>query len=403
MSLESLFRLSVIINMIDNVSKPAGKVDEEMTKLEKRYTSLTNASSNFAKAGTGIAMAGYAITNGLMATVEATYETKAALGEVASLGVKDLSVLEKEATKFSNTFAGTNKAEFIGAAYDIKSGISSLTDAGVADFTRLSALTGKATKSTVSDMTNLFAKGYGIYKSGYADMTDLEFGEMFSGAISKAVQQFRTKGSEMSAAISTLGATASSAKVPLEEQLAILGMLQQTMSGSEAATKYKEFIKSSAGAGKALGLSFVDANKQLLTMPEILTKLRGKYGETVDAMEKMQIQKAFGTAEAVQVIDLLYGSVGGLTENIDGMGAAMKTGTQLTTQMAKAMDAGNPGANWQVMQQKMHNLSETIGNRLTPTVTPLIEKASNLMGVFSLWIDQNPALASGLLKGKSVV
>lgn len=398
MSLESLFRLSVIINMIDNVSKPAGKVNDEMTKLEKTATKLTEASSNFAKSGTAMGAAGYAMTRGLLSTVEATYETKAALGEVASLGVKDLKALEKAATNFSNTYAGTNKAEFIAAAYDIKSGISSLSDTGVAEFTRLSALTGKATKSTVADMTNLFAKGYSIYKSAYADMTDQQFGEMFSGAIAKAVQQYRTKGSEMSAAISALGATASTAKVPMEEQLAILGMLQQTMSGSEAATKYKEFIKSAAGAGASLGISFVDANNQLLSMPEILTKLKGKYGDTVDAVEKMQIQKAFGTAEAVAVVDLLYGSVGNLTDNITGMGTAMKTGTQLTTEMANAMDAANPGAKWAVMEQKIHNVKELFGEQLAPTIAPLIDDLSKMVTKTGEWVDKNPALASGLLK-----
>lgn len=33
-------------------------------------------------------------------------------------------------------------------------------------------------------------------------------------------------------------------------------------------------------------------------MPEILEKLRGKFGDTMDAAEKMELQKAFGTDEA---------------------------------------------------------------------------------------------------------
>lgn len=56
------------------------------------------------------------------------------------------------------------KSDFITAAYDIKSGIASLTDEGVAQFTELAALTGKATKSTTEEMGSLFATGYGIYK-----------------------------------------------------------------------------------------------------------------------------------------------------------------------------------------------------------------------------------------------
>lgn len=112
----------------------------------------------------------------------------------------------------------------------------------MAQFTELAALTGKATKSTTEEMGSLFATGYGIYKGFYDDMSDLEFGEMFSAGIATAVKNYKTSGSEMASAISALGATATNANVPLEEQLAIMGQLQTTMSGSEAATKYKSFL-----------------------------------------------------------------------------------------------------------------------------------------------------------------
>ena len=60
---------------------------------------------------------------------------------------------------------------------------------------------------------------------------------MFSAGISESVKNFKTTGSGMAEAIKTLGASATTAQVPLEEQLSILGMLQATMSGSEAGTK----------------------------------------------------------------------------------------------------------------------------------------------------------------------
>ena len=127
--------------------------------------------------------------------------------------------------QFSDQWAGTSKADFISASYDIKSGIASLSDEGVAEFTTLAALTGKATKSTVAEMTSLFATGYGIYKGYYEDLTDLEFGEVFSAGIARSVQQFKTTGSEMAASIESLGAAATNANVPLEEQLSVLGMV----------------------------------------------------------------------------------------------------------------------------------------------------------------------------------
>lgn len=111
--------------------------------------------------------------------------------------MKDLKAVEDAAKSFSNTWAGTSKADFITASYDIKSGIASLTDEGVAQFTQLAALTGKATKSTTEEMGSLFATGYGIYKGFYDDMSDLEFGEMFSAGIATAVECFSSKESHM--------------------------------------------------------------------------------------------------------------------------------------------------------------------------------------------------------------
>ena len=42
---------------------------------------------------------------------------------------------------------------------------------------------------------------------------------MFAGGIATAVKAYKTSGSEMASAISALGGTATSANVPLEEQL----------------------------------------------------------------------------------------------------------------------------------------------------------------------------------------
>ena len=156
-----------------------------------------------------------------MSPVEATCETKRAISELSSLGVEQLGMIEDAAKDFSNTWAGTTKSEFISAAYDIKSGIASLTDEGVAQFTELAGITATATKSSIGTMTNLFATGYGIYKDYYNELSDLEFGEMFSAGIAQSVKQFKTNGDEMSAAIQTLGASATNAQIPLEEQLSI--------------------------------------------------------------------------------------------------------------------------------------------------------------------------------------
>lgn len=396
MSLESVFRLSLIMNMVDNITGPMGRISSSVNGGVSRLQKLESAFGGMVKAGTVMTELGSSIAGAALAPVEATFETRRALGELASLGVKDLEAVEDAARSFSDQWAGTSKADFISASYDIKSGIAPLTDEGVADFTTLAALTGKATKSTVGEMTSLFATGYGIYKGFYDDLTDLEFGEMFSAGISKSVQQFKTTGSEMAAAIESLGASATNAKVPLEEQLSVLGMLQATMSGSEAGTKYAAFIQSAAKGGEELGLAFVDANNQIKSLPEILDLLRGKYGDTIDAIEKQEIATAFGTDEAVDLIDLLYSKTGELQDNVLSLYDAMGQGTAVASEMASAMNETEP-EKFERLQQQLHNVAEAAGSTLLPVVNDLMEGAAGVIQKGAEWVENHQNLVRIIL------
>lgn len=396
MSLESVFRLSLIMNMVDNITGPMGRISSSVNGGVSRLQKLESAFGGMVKTGAVMTELGSSIAGAALAPVEATFETRRALGELASLGVKDLEAVEDAARSFSDQWAGTSKADFISASYDIKSGIASLTDEGVADFTTLAALTGKATKSTVGEMTSLFATGYGIYKGFYDDLTDLEFGEMFSAGISKSVQQFKTTGSEMAAAIESLGASATNAKVPLEEQLSVLGMLQATMSGSEAGTKYAAFIQSAAKGGEELGLAFVDANNQIKSLPEILDLLRGKYGDTIDAIEKQEIATAFGTDEAVDLIDLLYSKTGELQDNVLSLYDAMGQGTAVASEMASAMNETEP-EKFERLQQQLHNVAEAAGSTLLSVVNDLMEGAAGVIQKGAEWVENHQNLVRIIL------
>lgn len=376
MGLESIFKLSVILNLIDNLTSPA-----------------QNAFGGIMKTGAMLTGAGAQLAHALTAPVTASFDTKSALAELSSLGVTELELLEDAASKFSDTWAGTTKADFISAAYDIKSGIASLTDEGVAQYTEMAGLTAKATKANIATMTDLFATGYGIYKGFYTDLSDMEFAELFSAGISTSVKQFKTNGNEMAAAIQSLGASATNAQVPLEEQLSILGMLQATMSGSEAGTKYNAFLRSAAKGGEALGLSFVDANNQLLSMPEILDMLHGKFGNTLDAAEKMELQKAFGDSETIKLIDLMYGKVGDLENNILGMYDSLGQGTAATLEMADAINSSDP-AKVEVMKQKLHNIGETISNIVAPNVMQYMDKISGVIDKTGEWISSHGELVN---------
>ncbi len=366
-----IFSVMAVMNLADNITGPLGRIRGSLGATQKKTGTLSARMSKLAKDMAPVGIAAGIIVAGMFGTINSTIATQKALGELGSVGVTNFAAMENAAEDFSATWAGTTKDQFITAAYDIKSGISSLTDDGVAQFTRLAALTGKATKSTTAEMTNLFATGYGIYKGTYEDLSDMQFGKLFSAGIAASVKNFKTTGSGMAQAISQLGAEATNAKIPLQEQLSVLGMLQATMSGSEAGTKYKAFAQSAAAAGEKLRLSFVDTNNQLLSMPGILEKLKGRYGDTIDAIEKQEIQKAFGTKEATAVIDLFYNKIGDLKSNIDNLSGAMGKGTGFTSAMAMTMNK-DLGAVLQIIYQRIHNLMEIAGKKFMPAIAPLL-------------------------------
>ncbi|MDL2288268.1 phage tail tape measure protein [Oscillospiraceae bacterium OttesenSCG-928-F05] len=396
MGLESLFRLSLIMNLVDNLTGPMARVQSSVEGTSSRLAGLQQTSGSLVKAGAAAMEAGQQILSGVTAPIEATFETRRAIGELASLGVEDLGLLENAARQFSDTWVGTTKADFITAAYDIKSGISSLSDAGIAGYTEVAGVTAKATKATIEEMTSLFATGYGIYKGYYSDLSDMEFGEIFSAGIAESVRAFKTSGSGMAQSIQSLGASATSANVPLEEQLAILGMLQATMGGSEAGTKYKAFLRSAVRGGEALGLSFTDANNQLLALPEILETLRGKFGDTIDAAEKMEIQKAFGDSESIQFIDLLYNKVDDLQGNILGLYSAMGEGIGVATQMASVINSTEPDK-YERLLQTGENIKETFGNALLPTLNNVLDTVSVGAQRFGTWAEENQGLVKVLM------
>ena len=394
MGMDSVFRVSLVLDMVDNMtSKVQGAADGVPSAVQK----MNDAFGTMQKAGVAMTGMGTAIVGACMGTVTATFDTQDALAEVASLGVEDLGALEKAAKNFSDTWAGTTKSDFISASYDIKSGIASLTDEGVAQYTELAGLTAKATKATTADMTSLFATGYGIYKNYYSDLSDMEFGEMFSAGIATAVKNYKTSGTEMAGAIKMLGASATNANVPMEEQLAILGQLQATMSGTEAGTKYKSFLNTAASAGEKLGLNFLDANNQLLSMPDILEQLHGKYGDTIDAVEKKQLKDAFGTDEAIALIDLLYNNTDQLKTGIDDLQTSMDGGIDTTKKMTETINS-TPAERFQVLKQQMHNVTEELGKGLLPAVNTGLEAMIGLVQKGSDWVANNQETVATIMK-----
>lgn len=381
----------------DQLAKEQKALDAVAEK-QKRLGEIKQRNSDMRMSATADAVGVGAAVYGIKQLVDAYGEVATAQGEIASLGIdtKGIDTITAKAKAFSNQWAGTTAPEFIRAAYDIKSAISTISDEAVGEFTRIAALTGQATKSSTAEMTSLMATGYGIYrrqfdqfgvgvvkgwKSLSAEERDIKFGEYFAAGIAATANLYKTDGPQMAAAISNLGAAATSANVSFAEQLAIMGQLQTTMSGSEAATKYRAFLTGAAGAGEKLGLSFLDAQDNLKGMPDILTELRNKYGDTIDALESKELKEAFGTDEAISMLKLLYPEVDTLRGGIEQMGKSLAGGTSEVEKMAAKMNAG-PAEAFKRFTQRSHNASAAVGKVFAPSMI----FAADVLGNLALWV-----------------
>lgn len=398
--------LSVFVRMADKISAPLKDVENTVAKASERMTKRLNLSLKLGAGGAVATTFAYASKRMVEGFTDSIREVERAKGELATLGVQDLAAVVDKGREMQTQLAGVTADAFVRAAYDIKSGISTLTDQGVADMTASAMTVAKATRGQAEQMTSLFATSYGIFKKQMADITDAEFGEQFGAALSASVQQFKTDGSAMQQAIESAGAGAVNLGMQMTEQLTLLGMMQQQMQSGEAGTALRAFATNAAKAHEAFAdmkvsskypvrVRILDENGQLRAMPDILSDLKARYGETLDAFEAAEIKKAFGTDEAMKMINALYGQEAAVRANAAALNDAAEQGAEFTEKMAKAADS-----NWDsamlLMAQKMDVLRQKIGDRLLPVVTKLLPVIDAFIDKAFTWIDANPALITGI-------
>ncbi|CAM2066711.1 Phage tail tape measure protein [Sulfidibacter corallicola] len=391
--------LGIVVSLKDMLSRNSGKVEHAMEKLDgtvARTSERMTRNLERIQKGTMMAGAGLALLATPIALLSATAETHRALGELASLGVKDLRALENAAESFTNAWAGTTKAQFITSAYDVRSALANLSDEAVGTFTAMAALAAKATKATTDEMVGTFTTSYGIFKPLMKDMSDMEWARTFAGGMAQTVASFKTNGKQMADAIKNIGAVAASANVPMEEQLAILGQLQTTMPGSEAGTLYKAFIMKAAEAGDKLGVSMVGADGRLKGIIPMLEVLRKEFPDFSQAATQVEIKKAFGSDEAVKFLLQMSQGLDGLKTNIQSVRQAMETGTVVTEKMARAMNQ-DIGASFEVIRQQIANLMEILGRTLLPIVTPVLKAVSSIIMGLQSMAKAVPGLTGGVL------
>ncbi len=404
--------LSVFVRLGDKIAGPLKNTEKMVADAADRMNRRLKLSLKLGAVGAASGGVAFGVQQMVTGLTDSIRQVEKAKGELATLGVKDLDAVVRRGQQMQMQLAGVTADAFVRASYDIKSGISTLTDQGVADMTASAMVTAKATKAQAEQMTSLYATSYGIFKKQFNDLNDAEFGDAFGAMLAKSVQAFKTDGSQMQQAIESAGAGAVNLGMTMREQLALLGMMQQQMAAGEAGTALRAFATNAAAAeeafadlakgagGNPIRVRVLDEKGGLRSIADVMADLKARYGETLDAIEAAEIKKAFGTDEAMKMINALYGQEAAIRANAEALGDAGRQGAAFTAEMAKAADA-----NWDsamvLMSQKMDVFRQKLGGALLPVLQKLLPVIDGMIDRVVAWADANPDLLAGI--GAAVV
>lgn len=375
--------LDFTLSLVDRLTRPLKQAQAAMTGFADK------AEASFKRIGIGTAGL-WGAAQGLKGIVNPARDMEGALAEVSSLDVanKTLDQLRKTSQTFAVDY-GESASAFVRSAYDIQSAIAGLRGNELPKFTEVSNILAKATKSDAATITDYMGTMYGIFKDTAEKMGRTNWVEQIAGQSAYAVQLFKTDGNKLAQAFSTIGANAQAMRVSTAEQFAVLGQLGTTMGGSEAATKYKQFLASVGGAQKTLGLKFTRQDGTLKSITDILDLIKGKYGDLSKVADADLLKKAFGSDEAVSMIKALLKDTDGLKKNIDSFSKIK--GMDKVVEMAKKMV--DP---WDQVNSLLEQVRVSIGLRLDPVFAPFLQKIIDGGKAFMKWLDAFPNIARWL-------
>lgn len=372
-------QLDFTLSLIDKLSRPLKQVQNNVTGFaEKSKAAFMQIGGGvLALAGTGMVIKG---------ALSPAIEMYDALNDAAAKGIDDsaLKTVQRDALVFSATY-GASAVQFVQSTESINAAIAGLTGNELPKVTKVANTLAFALKSTAADTAEFMGQMFGNFSAEAQRLGKVQFAEQLAG---KMVYMRKTFGTEM-ATIKDLmeGArgVGTNYGVGLDEQLAVLGQLSRTL-GTEASSSYEGFMTGAIDGAKKLGLSFTDSTGKMLSMPEMLIKLQGKYGKSLEGNLKAQaeLDAAFGDSSAV--VKHLYGNVALLQRNITELGGA--DGLRRTQEMAAKMVKP-----WDRFVAILQAIKTVIGLTLIPVLYPLLNRLADMGQTFARWMQMFPNIA----------
>lgn len=364
--------LEYIISLNDQLSAPLKGVMKTIDDLGKRGE---DAMRRIGLGTAGIIATGAAMKNAL----DPAIDFNRALNEIKATG-REQAGLEKItdfALDFSATYGGA-ATDVVSSTNEIARAIDGLTDSELVAFSKSSNILAKATGSDVKAMGSYISQLYGIFGDEAAKIGKEKWVEQISAQATVTANKFKSSGESLMQAYTNLGSSAKDHGIKTAEQFAVIGNLQNVFEGGLAGTKYAAFLSGAVKAQSKLGLSFLDSQGKMLPMIDILEKIKGKYGE-LNSENLYELQKAFGTKEAAQVINNLLPKIDTLKADIAEIDK-MKT---LDDAMAISKTVTD---SWMRFTAIFQNIKIAIGTQILAKLEPVMNRIADMGQEFTNWL-----------------
>ncbi|EEJ8371746.1 phage tail tape measure protein [Salmonella enterica subsp. enterica serovar Agona] len=372
-------QLDFTLSLIDKLSRPLKQAQSSVTGFaEKSKAAFMQIGGGvLALAGTGMAIRG---------ALSPAIEMYDALNDAASKGIDDqaLKAVQRDALRFSTTY-GASAVEFVQSTESINSAIAGLAGNELPKVTKVANTLAFAMKSTAAETAEFMGQMFGNFSADAERLGKVQFAEQLAGKMVYMRKVFGTEMGTIKDLMEGARGVGTNYGVGLDEQLAVLGQLNRTL-GTEASSAYEGFMTGAVEGAKKLGLSFTDATGKMLSMPEMLIKLQGKYGKSLEGNLKAQaeLDAAFGDSSAV--VKHLYGNVALLQRNITELGGS--DGLKRTQEMASKLVKP-----WDRFVQILKAIQTVIGLTLIPVLYPVLNRLADMGQTFARWMQLFPNIA----------
>lgn len=192
--------------------------------------------------------------------------------------------------------------------------------------------------------------------------------------------------SDLGLAMGYVGPVANSLGMDVEETASAIGLLSDAGIGGEKAgtalrgalTRLLKPSKQNIAGFEKLGISVDEFKNGTLTLPDMLNKIKQNTEGWTDAQRTSAIALAFGT-ESQSAMNVLVGQGG---DALKGLTKETYNANGATKEIAKSMNdlPANKAARF---KESLNVLAITVGEKLLPAFTPLLEKATQMINKFS--------------------